>query len=165
MADPSDIKNWRRLDGRITTSGQPTEAQLEAIQKLGVSHVINLALHTHPEALPDEALSVTKLGMTYTHIPVAFDQPTQGDFERFCAAMAEIGGSSVHVHCIINARVSAFFYRYRRDVMGLDEAEVRAAMESLWRPGGVWAEFIGDTAAIELPHRPPRDASDDGASA
>jgi len=27
----------------------------------------------------------------------------------------------VHVHCIANARVSAFFYRFRRDVLGMDE--------------------------------------------
>jgi hypothetical protein len=25
MADPEAIYNWHRLDGRITTSGQPTE--------------------------------------------------------------------------------------------------------------------------------------------
>jgi len=28
MADPESIYNWRRIDDRITTSGQPTEAQL-----------------------------------------------------------------------------------------------------------------------------------------
>jgi len=27
MADPEAIYNWRRLDDRITTSGQPTEKQ------------------------------------------------------------------------------------------------------------------------------------------
>jgi hypothetical protein len=31
MADPETIYNWRRLDGRITTSGQPTEPQLADI--------------------------------------------------------------------------------------------------------------------------------------
>jgi len=39
-------------------------------------------------------------------------------------------------------RDSAFFYRYRRDVLGMDEARARADMEEIWRPKGVWAEFV-----------------------
>ena len=67
--------------------------------------------------------------------------------------MAAVGDRPVHVHCIVNARVSAFFYRYRRDLLGWDEAAARAAMETVWQPGGVWAAFIGDEAAVALPHR------------
>ena len=74
MRDPKDILNWRRVDDRITTSGQPSEAQLAAIQKLGVTTVINLGLHTHEKALPDEAASVAALGMRYVHIPVPFER-------------------------------------------------------------------------------------------
>ena len=75
MTDPETIYNWRRLDNRITTSGQPTEEQLAHIQALGVRHVVNLALHTHEKALPDEAASVSRLGMEYIHIPVDFQNP------------------------------------------------------------------------------------------
>ena len=155
MADPSHIYNFRRIDGRITTSGQPTEAQLPEIAALGVTHVINLGLHSHEKALPDETASVAALGMTYIHIPVAFDAPTETDFAAFCAALAAIGDTPVHVHCIVNMRVSAFLYRYRRDVLGLGKAEARAVMDSLWQPGGVWATFIGDTAGEAMPHRGP----------
>lgn len=157
MPDPSDIVAWRRIDGRITTSGQPNEAQLASIAALGVHHVINLALHSHPKALADEAATVARLGMHYVHIPVAFDAPTEADFQQFCDTMAAIGDAPVHVHCIINARVSAFFYRYQRDVLGLDEARARQPMDSLWRPGGAWAAFIGDHASVDLPHGPPPD--------
>lgn len=156
MTDPTDIHSWRRIDPRITTSGQPTEAQLKDIAALGVTHVINLGLHSHEKALPDETATVTALGMAYIHIPVAFDAPTEQDFADFCAAMTKIGEAPVHVHCIVNMRVSAFFYRYRRDVLGVDETLARAAMDSLWQPGGVWATFTGDTASASLPHRPPR---------
>src|SRR3954471_14633339 len=76
MADPEGIYDWRRLDDRITTSGQPTEEQLADIQALGVRHIINLGLHSHEKALPDEAASVRDLGMTYMHIPVDFQHPT-----------------------------------------------------------------------------------------
>jgi hypothetical protein len=42
MADPETIYHWRRRDDRITTSGQPTEPQLEGIQALGIRHIVNL---------------------------------------------------------------------------------------------------------------------------
>jgi protein tyrosine phosphatase (PTP) superfamily phosphohydrolase (DUF442 family) len=143
MADPETIYNWHRLDDRITTSGQPTEPQLADIQALGVRHIINLGLHSHEKALPDEAASVSRLGMIYIHIPVDFQNPTNADFAQFCAAMAQSREVPVHVHCIANYRVSAFFYRYRRDVLGTDEAQARADMERIWQPEGVWAAFVG----------------------
>jgi uncharacterized protein (TIGR01244 family) len=142
MADPEGIYNWRRLDGRITTSGQPTEAQLAEIRGLGVRHMVNLGLHTHEKALPDEAAAVDRLGMTYIHIPVDFQNPTEQDYQEFCGVMERLKDVPVHVHCIANARVSAFFYRFRRDVLGMDETQARAAMEAVWRPRGVWVEFV-----------------------
>jgi len=39
--------------------------------------------------------------------------------------------------------VSAFFYRYRRDVLGTGETQARAEMERIWHPEGVWARFVG----------------------
>jgi uncharacterized protein (TIGR01244 family) len=142
MADLEGIYNWRRLDDRITTSGQPTEEQLAEICALGVRHVVNLALHTHEKALPDEAASVSRLGMTYVHIPVDFQNPTEQDFQQFCTVMEQFKDVPVHVHCIANYRVSAFFYRYHRDVLGMDEAKAHAEMEAVWHPEGVWAGFV-----------------------
>ena len=88
--DPEGIYNWHRLDSRITTSGQPTEAQLAEIRDLGVQHIVNLGLHTHEKALPDEAATVDRLGMTYIHIPVDFQNPTEQDFLQFCAVMEQL---------------------------------------------------------------------------
>ena len=141
-ADPESIYNWHRLDERLTTSGQPTEAQLADIHALGIGHVVNLGLHTHEMALPDEAASAAALGMTYIHIPVDFQNPTEADFTRFCDVMDELKDRPVHVHCIANYRVSAFLYRYRRDVVGMDEGRARADLEKLWQPTEVWAAFI-----------------------
>ena len=142
MADPDSIYNWRRLDQRVTTSGQPTEDQLAEIRDLGVKHVINLGLHTHEKALPDEAASVSRLGMEYIHIPVDFQNPTEDDFQQFCVVMERFKDVPVHVHCIANARVSAFFYRYRRDILGMDEPRARAEMEAVWQHRGVWVDFV-----------------------
>jgi protein tyrosine phosphatase (PTP) superfamily phosphohydrolase (DUF442 family) len=107
MADPETIYNWRRLDDRMTTSGQPTEPQLAEIHALGGRHIVNLGLHTSEKALPDEAASVGRLGMTYIHIPVDFQNPTEQDFEQFCSVMQRLNDVPIHVHCIANYRVSA----------------------------------------------------------
>ncbi len=136
-----EIHNWLRLDGRVTTSGQPTEAQLVQIRDLGVLHVVNLGLHTHDKALKDERSSVEALGMRYGHIPVDFTNPTEDDFGLFCAMMRQHDQAPIHVHCIANFRVSAFLYRFRRDVSGEDEAVARADMEKVWKPDGVWEAF------------------------
>ena len=90
MADPEGIYNWSRLDDRVTTSGQPTEQQLAEIQALGVRHVVNLGLHTHEKALSDEPASVGRLGMEYIHIPVDFQNPTEQDFQQFCAVVERL---------------------------------------------------------------------------
>jgi protein tyrosine phosphatase (PTP) superfamily phosphohydrolase (DUF442 family) len=92
MSDPKHIYNWRRLDDRITTSGQPTEPQLAEIRAFGVRYIVNLGLHSHEKALPDEAASVSRLGMTYVHIPVDFSNPTDDDFAQFCSTMAQLNG-------------------------------------------------------------------------
>lgn len=139
VSDPTDILNWRRVDDRITTSGQPTEAQLEDLAAMGVRHVVNLGLHTSPGALSDEPASVGALRMAYSYLPVDFSAPTEADYARFCEVLAGLEGETVHVHCIMNFRVSAFFYRLRRETLG--EAAARAEMESVWTPVGVWAEF------------------------
>lgn len=156
MSDPIEIYNWRRFDERLTTSGQPTEAQLADLKRLGIKHVINLGLHTHEKALPDEAGCLAALGLRYVHIPVAFDAPTEEDFAQFCSAMAEWANQPVHVHCIANLRVTAFLYRWQRDVLGVEDGTARDLMDTVWQPGGVWAAFIGDEASISMEHRPPR---------
>lgn len=145
MANPETIHNWYRLDPRITTSGQPTEEQLASLPALGIGHVINLGLHTHEHALADEAASCAALGMRYTHIPVDFKNPTEQDFAQFCTALGSVPDAPVHVHCIANYRVSAFFYRYRREVLGVDEAPAAKDLTALWQPDPVWSAFIGYT--------------------
>jgi protein tyrosine phosphatase (PTP) superfamily phosphohydrolase (DUF442 family) len=142
MADPT-IHNWRRLDARITTSGQPTEPQLAGLAVLGVSHVINLGLHSSEHALADEAASVAALGMRYIYIPVDFKNPTEQDFAQFSAALGALPDASLHVHCIANYRVSAFFYRYRREVEGMNETEAAKDLEAVWQPDPIWSAFIG----------------------
>jgi len=117
---------------------------------MGVRHVINLALADHPEALADEGALLAEQGIAYTHIPVPFDAPDETHYRDFAAALerAERAGP-VHVHCVMNWRVSAFFYRWHRDACGMAEGEARTLMERQWSPENnghpdapAWAAFV-----------------------
>ena len=69
-----------------------------------------------------------------------FEQPTDAHFAAFCAAMEALKAESVHIHCIANYRVSAFVYRWRRDVLGIPDP--RADLDAVWQPDAVWTAFI-----------------------
>ncbi len=150
--DPTDIRNFQRLDPRTTTSGRLRDEDLPALGEIGVRHVVNLALDNHPDALADEADKLAALGIGYTHIPVPFDAPNDAHYRAFAAALAAAGEVPVHVHCIMNYRVSAFFYRWHREVAGMDEAAARALLTRQWDPQASdrkearpWAEFLART--------------------
>jgi uncharacterized protein (TIGR01244 family) len=130
--DPSDIRAWQRLSDRFTTSGRLQEEDPERLAEIGVRHVINLAMADHPEALPDAGAKFAAQDIAYTHIPVPFAAPEEAHYQAFVAAL-EAAEEPVHVHCIMNWRVSAFFYRYNRE-RGMPEAEARALMERQWAP-------------------------------
>ncbi len=153
MRDLPEVLNWRRLNDRITLSGQPTEAQLAEIRNLGVTHIVNLGPHHNKGALDDEAGTVAALGMDYIYIPVEFESPTARDFEQFCEAVESLPDTKIHVHCIYNARVTAFFYRYAKAGRGMPETDALALMDGIWRPGNDWAEFIGNRDAVGQPNR------------
>ncbi|MGE3691226.1 MAG: protein tyrosine phosphatase family protein [Novosphingobium sp.] len=146
-SDPDHIACWQRLDSRTTTSGRLAAEDVSALAAAGVRHVINLALPDSPGALPDEAELMARAGLRYTHVPVPFDAPRESHYRAFCKAYdADCG--PVHVHCIMNWRVSAFFYRYHRD-KGMSEADAKAIMQRQWSPdtseaqhATVWADFI-----------------------
>ena len=135
MTDPTDIRNFVRLDDRITTSGRLEEADPARLAAIGVRHVVNLALDDHSEALPDAPTKMSAAGLRYTHIPIPFNAPTEEHYAAFVTAL-EDGTEPIRVHCIMNQRVSAFFYRYNREQRGMPEPEARALMERVWNPLG-----------------------------
>lgn len=153
MKSLEHILNWRRVNARLTTSGQPNRDQLADIQKLGITHIVNLGLGHGEGALEDEAEIVASLGMEYIHIPVDFENPTDQNFEDFKTALETHTGAQMHVHCIYNARVSAFFYRYAQLQNDVSEAAAFDLMDSIWRPGEDWAEFIANPSAKGQPNR------------
>src|SRR3569833_2186966 len=97
----SRIRNYRAVDERLSTSGQPTVDQLREIAEAGFTLVVNLALHDDPRySLPDEAGVVRSLGMRYVHIPVQFSAPTHADLLAIFEVMAWNEGMLFWVLCV-----------------------------------------------------------------
>lgn len=139
-----DITNYVLLAADIGTSGQPTREQFRAIADAGYDAVINLALPTSDHAIPEEGAIVSGLGMSYVHIPVQFDNPTIEDLRRFVGIMQALDGHKVWVHCVVNARVSAFLYHYLRHVRCVDERAARSPVLERWTPrmDETWRQFL-----------------------
>jgi uncharacterized protein (TIGR01244 family) len=130
--DPVDIRNWQRRADGITTSGKLEPHDPARLAAIGVRHVVNLAMGDHPEALADEAALMAAAGIAYTHIPVPFDAPSPAHIAALEQALAAHPGPT-HVHCIMNWRVTAFFYLIDR-ASGVSEPAARARMAAVWNP-------------------------------
>lgn len=136
-----DVRAFLKL-GDIGTSGMPKAEHFGEIAKAGFTTVINLALPTSDNALPNESDLVTRAGMTYVHIPVLFDAPNGRDYERFEKIMKAVKGERVFVHCAANMRVSAFMFLFRLRNGLTHRAEAEADLKKIWEPDDVWREFM-----------------------
>jgi protein tyrosine phosphatase (PTP) superfamily phosphohydrolase (DUF442 family) len=141
MSTLNHIRNFLRIDDRLATSGMPQPDDFAALRKACFEVVINLALPTSDNALPNEGDLVSAQGMTYVHIPVKFDAPQPADFERFTRVMDACAGQKIFVHCAANMRVSAFVFLHRLS-HGEDRAEAESDLKKIWDPDGVWREFL-----------------------
>jgi len=141
------ILNEFEISEGITTSGQPTLDQFSIISSSGHAVVVNLAMPDHENSISNEGEIVTSLGMTYIHIPVPFDAPSEDQYEMFCRYMDSLANKRVWVHCIVNARVSAFLFRYLQENRGYSALDAKTPVLEAWLPkmDGVWSEFISHT--------------------
>ena len=138
------IYNYEPITDWLGTSGQPTAAQFADIAQAGYSAVVNLALPSSDNAIDNEGSIVSGHGMAYFHIPVVFEHPTADDLRLFFGVMQALQGEKVWVHCVVNARVSAFVYQYLRYVKGVDDEAAKTKLLRKWLPqmDEVWREFL-----------------------
>jgi uncharacterized protein (TIGR01244 family) len=142
-----EIYNYRKVNDRISTGGQPTEEQLRAAAAEGFTAVINLATIDPARSLPDEGGLVRSLGMAYHHIPVKWDDPQAEDFAAFEAVLQQAGGDEkILIHCAANFRVSAFYGLYAMKHLGWTEAQADDLHAPIWAGSDypIWEKFIGE---------------------
>lgn len=139
-----DIINYYQVNNRLATSGQPSKEQFQLIADAGYQVVINLALSTSTNAIANEGVIVTDLGMVYIQIPVLWEHPTLQDVELFFNVMRSFLESKVWVHCAKNMRVSCFIYLWQKYILQLSEATALKPMQQIWQPQGVWQTLIAE---------------------
>jgi protein tyrosine phosphatase (PTP) superfamily phosphohydrolase (DUF442 family) len=137
-----EIYNFIQISETIATAGQPTVEQFAAIQAAGYPTIVNLALPTSTNAIPDEQAIVEALGIDYVHIPVIWEEPTLEDIDRFFEVLEQNTNQKVFVHCAMNMRVSAFIYLYRTIHQQVAEHIAKQTMQQIWQPNEVWQSFI-----------------------
>ena len=138
------IRNFVSVNEQYATAGQPSEEQLKAAAAEGFETIINLATINPRYSLQDEGASVRALGMTYHHIPVEWDRPTDADFKAFEAAMQAAPRDKTLIHCAANFRATAFYGLYAMKHLGWSKAEAEKLRAAVWAGGNypVWQEFI-----------------------
>jgi uncharacterized protein (TIGR01244 family) len=141
----TDIYNYRRVNERLVTAGQPTPEQLKSAAEDGFRTVINLATRKSDNALADEAGLVQELGLVYHHIPVEWDNPTVSDWAAFEQALRAAPGKTL-VHCAANFRATAFYGLYALKNLGWSEAQFETFRGSIWQGSDypIWEKFIGE---------------------
>ena len=137
------VFNYYQVPGLFETSGQPNNKQLISIANGGYEVVINLAPNTTIEGRVINEKDILKYNnITYIHIPVDFNNPLNEDFNKFVAALEQNKHKKIWVHCAANMRVSAFVFKYRRDVLGLSPKNIEEDLEAIWVPNKTWSSFL-----------------------
>lgn len=139
---PDAIVNYRDYSALYSSSGQPTEAQLETLKAHHFERVIYLAYNDDETSLSGEDRIVKKLGMEYVHIPVAWEAPTSNDFYMYAAIMAQAAEKKTLLHCQVNYRASAFSFMYRVIYQDIPLADAKEDMNSVWAPNETWRTLI-----------------------
>lgn len=137
-----NIRDYHQISDRLATSGQPTPQEFSLISQAGYQVVINLATSSSTNAIDNEGVIVTDLGMVYIHIPVVWKNPELKDVEMFFRVMDAFSQQQVWVHCAKNMRVSCFIYLWQKYVLKLPEDRAKYPMSQIWQPTGVWQELI-----------------------
>lgn len=90
--------------------------------------------------------------MAFFHIPVVMENPTAADLRLFFDVMDAFEGRNVWVHCVVNARVSAFVYQYLRYAKGFEDDAAKTKLLKKWLPqmDEVWRNFISLPRAAVL---------------
>lgn len=137
------IFNYYKVPDLFDTSGQPNNKQLISIANGGYEAVINLAPNTTIEGrIINEEAILKSNNITYIHIPVDFNNPLDEDFNKFVAALEQNKHKKIWVHCAANMRVSAFVFKYRRDILGLSQKNIERDLRAVWIPNKTWGSFL-----------------------
>ena len=135
------ILNYIKINDNISTSGQPNKEQFKIIAKNNFDVVINLAMR-NKGALKEEDKIVSKNGMIYIHIPITWKAPEIDRLKLFLHILKTLQqeNKKVFIHCVMNYRVSAFMYQYKKTV--LKQKNIKLISPQGFKPKKVWKQLM-----------------------
>lgn len=101
--------NLHRVTPKLFTSGQPSEADFQALKERGVNVVINLRGPKEKIGF-DEASTLKALKMQYIRFPISSDDDVnRANASRLHAVLQRYQNDTVLVHCSSSNRAGALF--------------------------------------------------------
>ena len=123
------LPNFGEVTPNLFRGGQPGVDGLEALEKMGVSIVVDM----RGSKSSHEEMAVSKLGMQYVAIPWHCPFPADPVFARFLKLMQDNPGKKIFVHCRLGAdRTGMAIAAYRMAGEGWSAEE---ALEEMKRFG------------------------------
>ena len=139
---PAGPVNRVDIDALLSTSGQPSRDYLATLKGQGFEAVVSLVPTGAPEAVADEGEILSRQGLSYVHLPIAFGQPTDADVAQVFAALRALDGRRVLLHCELNFRASSMAFLWRVIERHQDPALAYEALTRVWAPNGAWRRLI-----------------------
>ena len=135
--------NFREINPLLSTSGLPSEDQLQSLAAEHYEVVINLLPDHHEYAVKTEAQIVEAQGLRYYYLPIEFDSPTLDELQQFCKLMENTQTQKKLVHCAANYRVSVFYALTHLDWPAVQaRAFIATLLDSQEYPA--WHSFINE---------------------
>ena len=141
-SDLSELTNYREYSPMLSSSGQPSAEQLEAVRDAGFERVVFLALTDSEGSIEGEDRIVKQLGMEFVHIPVIWDDPRPDDVYLFTSLMGGAPAKKTLVHCQVNFRASTFSFLHRVLNEDVPVGEAKDDLNSVWVPNETWTQLI-----------------------
>ena len=134
----SGVANACQILPTVITGGQPSAAQLRALQDAGGGIVLDLRDPMEPRPV-DESATVRELGMDYVNVPVRAGSLDDATLERILDVLRGAGDRTVFVHCGSGNRVGGALIPYFMLDQDMDEQD---AVDQAMRVGLRSAEMM-----------------------
>jgi uncharacterized protein (TIGR01244 family) len=130
-----EIANYVRVTESVSTGGQPTAVQIQALARAHFRAVVNLREDEEYDAKA-EGDAARDAGLTYLRIPVKGSSPRDVEADEFLRVTDDAANFPMFIHCASGNRVGAFWLirRVLRDGMTFEEAEAEARPIGLKSP-------------------------------
>lgn len=126
VVESAGLRNLKKPESNVYSSGQPDKEQLAALSEAGVKHIVSL--RTEGEIDWDEKAEVESFGMTYHSVPVAGASGiNSSNAEALRGVLDSIDDESVLLHCGSGNRVGALM---AVDAVEQGGADVEQAIET-----------------------------------